>query len=265
MAVLIYPFDLPETDSFASLAASLTYVQFSSYERMTTKASSPVNDIFLYLPEKLTMPSTVKWDMTGIGMGSAQAENAVRGGMDPTVKNIGGMVGGIVTAGATQAGLKAITDGVATLSGSMANSEHLYGLAAGGIPNPYMTMLFKGVDPRNFEFSFKFFPHNEMEAIIIDQIVETFRADSLPPGSQSANPTHLGYPREFEIQYMIGGMPHPWLNKFKRSVITRLDLDYTGASMWSVSTQFQFPTYLVMNISFTELEIVLRDDVYAGF
>ena len=268
MAILVYPFALPNLEDGASAIASFTYVHFSSFERMTTKESTPVNDIYLYLPEKLTMPSTVKWDMTGMGMVGKQVENAMRSNKDTTVDKALGAMGDIAGAGISKVmhSAKDWVDGkVGQTLGGMYSSEHLMGLAAGGIPNPYMTMLFKGVDPRNFEFSFKFYPHNEGEAIIIDQIVETFRADSLPPGSQSYNPVHLGYPREFEIEYMLAGMSHPWLNKFKRSVITKLDLDYTGAGMWSVSTQFQYPTYLVLNMTFTELEIVLRDDVYEGY
>lgn len=270
MAQLVYPFALPKLEDDASAIASFTYVHFSSFERMTTKASTPVNDVYLYLPEKLAMPSTVKWDMTGIGMVGAQTEAGMRRGMSKdgawdAAKNIGSSA---VANGASAFlnSAKTAVDGlVGQVTGNMYNSEHLYGLAAGGIPNPYMTMLFKGVDPRVFEFSFKFYPHNEAEAIMIHQIVKTFREDSLPPGSQSQAPTHLGYPREFEIEYMMAGVTHPWLNKFKRSVITKLDLDYTGASLWSVSTQFQYPTYLVLNLTFTELEVVLRQDVTDGY
>ena len=265
MALLVYPFALPNLDDPASVMASFTYVHFASYERMTTKSSTPANDIYLYLPEKMTMPSTVKWDMTGMGMAGKQAENALRGNKDGTV--LDAIESGAKAAGSAifHGGMKALGDGRISNFGNMYNAEHLSGLIAGGVPNPYLTMLFKGVDPRVFEFSFKFYPHDEAEALIIDKIVETFRADALPPGSQSYNPVHLGYPREYEIEYMLAGVTHPWLNRFKRSVITQISLDYTGAGMWSVSTQFQYPTYLVLNLTFTELEIVLRDDVYEGY
>ncbi len=265
MALLVYPFALPKLDDPSSVMASFTYVHFASYERMTTKESTPANDIYLYLPEKLAMPSTVKWDMTGMGMAGKQFENSMRGNKDQSGKSWKENMAGAWGSSVLHGGAKTMLDAGHSVLGSTYNAEHLTGLIAGGVPNPYLTMLFKGVDPRVFEFSFKFYPHDELEALIIDQIVETFRADSLPPGSQSYNPVHLGYPREYEIEYMLAGVTHPWLNRFKRSVITQISLDYTGAGMWSVSTQFQYPTYLVLNLTFTELEIVLRDDVYEGF
>lgn len=250
--------------SSADTSAGFNYVWFKSYERMTTKESTPVNDIMLYLPEKAVIPSTVKWDMTGIGMGGKQAENAARSGKDMTagktweaVQNIG--------ASALAGGAKQVVDTTFATASNMFNSEHVYGLMAGGIPNPYMTMLFKGVDPRAFEFSFKFYPHNAAEAFIIWNIIRTFREDSLPPGSQSANPVHLGYPREYEIDYTgsVGWMY--LLHKYKRSVITRIDTDFTGAGMWSSTSPITFPTYIALSLTFTELEIVLRDDVTAGY
>ncbi len=269
---LVYPFKLPasrdpdDEPSAAEVTAAFTYAHFKSFERYTTKSSAYNNDIYLYLPEKMTMPSTVKWDMTGIGIAGQQAENYMKGNKDSTIQSAAIAGGSAMMSHVISNTAKSFLDSShQILTGNMYNSEHLAGLAAGGIPNPYMTMLFKGVDPRAFEFSFKFYPHSEADALAIDAIIEAFRADSLPPGAQSYNPVSLGYPMEFEIEYMMLGMTHPWLNKFKRSVITKLDVDYTGAGMWSCSTQTQFPTYIVLNLTFTELEIVLRDDVLAGY
>ena len=268
---LVYPFALPvapgpdDPGNAADALAAFTYVHFKSFERFTTKSSAYDNDIYLYLPEKMTMPSTVKWDMSGIGIVGQQVENSLRGNKDATMSPGAMGVGAAAITGLVTNFAKGVDASMQGNVGNMYNAEHLAGMAVGGIPNPYMTMLFKGVDPRAFEFSFKFYPHNEGEAVVIYNIIKAFRGDSLPPGSQSYNPVALGYPKEFEVEYMMAGMSHPWLHKFKRSVITKLDVDYTGAGMWSCSTQTQFPTYIVLNITFTELEIVLRGDVEAGY
>lgn len=268
---LVYPFKLPvepgpdDTTNSADALAAFTYVHFKSFERFTTKSSAYDNDIYLYLPEKMAMPSTVKWDMTGIGMMGQQIDNSLRGNKDNTLASTGVGMGGSAVVGYVNSVAKNVDSSMSVLNGNMFNAEHLAGLAIGGIPNPYMTMLFKGVDPRAFEFSFKFYPHNEAEAMVIHAIIKAFRGDALPPGAQSYNPVALGYPKEFEVEYMMAGISHPWLHKFKRSVITKIDVDYTGAGMWSCSTQTQFPTYIVLNMTFTELEIVLRGDVEAGY
>lgn len=264
--MLVFPLDFVKpTEDPNDIIGSTTFVHFTSYERMSTKQSAYDNDIYLYLPEKMAIPSTVKWDMSGIGIIGQQIENSLRGNKDTTVANSVVGVGGAAVTGMVQKFAKSVDGNMQVLNGNMYNAEHLAGLAVGGIPNPYMTMLFKGVDPRAFEFSFKFYPQNIAEAYVIHNIIKAFRADALPPGSQSYNPVALGYPKEFEIEYMLGGKGHVWLNRFKRSVLTKIDVDYTGASMWSCSSQMQYPTYIVLNMTFTELEVVLRDDVLGGY
>lgn len=43
---------------------------------------------------------------------------------------------------------------------------------------------------------------------------------------------YLNYPNEVEIEYQWMGATNKYIHRFKRSVITSLDVSYTGAGMW---------------------------------
>lgn len=63
-----------------------------------------------------------------------------------------------------------------------------------------------------------------------------------------------------DIQYQWQDSNNIFIHKFKRSVITSIDIDYTGTGMWTMMRN-GFPTETVMNVAFSEIEIVVREDV----
>ncbi len=70
----------------------------------------------------------------------------------------------------------------------------------------------------------------------------------------------LGYPREVQVAYKWKGDDNPHLHKFKRSVITGVDVDYTPQSMFAVMRN-GMPACISMTLKLAEIELVLRDDV----
>jgi hypothetical protein len=233
-------------------------IQFSEWERQDRKSSKPANTYTLYMPERLVNPNTVSWDAEKLGVIAGigtQMLHGKEGAMD----------------GLRQLGDAAIWRGGFNLAstlgqmlGSGASAETLMGAAAQKIPNPYLTMIFRGVDFRTFEFSFKLYPHSQADTQTIYDMIKSLRKASLPPGKGGANEAILGYPNEFTIEYQFEGKPNKWLNKFKRCVLVGIDTDYTGSGMWSM-TRDGFPAEISLNLRFTEIEIVLRDDVEEGY
>lgn len=234
-------------------------IQFKEYERMDRNTSSPANTYTLYMPERLVNPNTVSWDaeklgvIAGIGSKMVNGEAGVFEGL-----------GSLAQTALYRGGFN-FASSIAQKLGSSASTETLMGVTKQKIPNPYLTMLFRGVDFRTFEFSFKLYPHSQADTGTISGMLKELRKASLPPGSGAGGgPSILGYPNEFEIQYLYDGNVNPWLNKFKRCVLVAIDTDYTGSGMWSM-TRDGFPAEINLNLRFTEIEIVLRDDVQDGF
>lgn len=249
-----YPEILTNTEAFPA------NIMFTFYERSSTTSSSPEDIVHLYMPEHFGQPSTVSWDHA--------------------------FSGGAALLGAGAAGLSAITDlsntargirmGMAPLTGYAnqflgaaqkygAPAKDLAQLKAGVTLNPYITQLFRGVDLRNFQFSFRLTPFTERDCDTILDILRIFRKWSLPSGPKGgASSIYLNYPGEVEIQYQWFKDENRYLHRFKRSVITSLDIDYTASGMWTMLRN-GFPTETLLNVSLGEIEIVVREDVENGF
>ncbi len=238
-------------------------IEFRIYERSSIKDSSVKQIINLYMPEETRMPSSVRWgsaEMGAIGAGI----NASRQGA-----GMGSAAWQTLTAGATHAGLAAINNMVGKASDKLlgmnydaAAAGRAASAATGITLNPYLTAIFNGVDFRSFNFTFKFAPHSLSDCDDIDKIVSAFRKASLPDG-HSGDIT-MKYPDEFEIKYMFDGAENKWLRKFKRSVLTEIDVVYGAGDQWSQHRN-GFPTMITLTMKFTEIEIVMRKDVEEGF
>lgn len=228
-------------------------IMFSFYERESYKKSSPTDIIHLYMPEDVNQPATTAWDAEAFGFVGATMAGS---------RNAGALQGGMDAASRAWGQAKAnIASSVIGKMGGELSAESYMGESTGKIPNPYVTMVFKGVDFRKFQMVFNFAPFTESDCETIDQIVKAFRANALPPGSGvNKGPVFLGYPSEVEVRYLWMGKNNQWLHNFKRSVITGVEVDNAGAGMFTTMRN-GFPTNTKVTLSLSEVEIILRDDV----
>lgn len=246
---LIYPASLSDVNQ------NPAWMEFQFYERRSPRSSPPDDTISLYMPENVSQPSTVSWDTEKFGF----VGNAVAGGGN-------GDIMGTVTDGAglayerSKANLQAA---IANRLGGRLSAESLMS-AQGKVPNPYLTMIFRGVDFRTYSFSFKFFPYTERDSETIHDIIKTLRANSLPDYAAESNNTFLGYPKEVEVAYKWKANDNPYLHKFKRSVITAVDVDYTPQGMFAVMRN-GMPACIQVNLKLSEIELVMRRDVGEGY
>lgn len=232
-------------------------VMFSFYERESYKKSAPTDIIHLYMPDGVSQPSTTAWDAEAFGFIGASIAGSRNASAGATIAD-----------GASRAWQGAKSNIMAALASKMGgnvSAEGLMGETQGRIPNPYITMVFKGVDFRKFQMEFKFAPFSEKDCETIDNIIKAFRGNSLPPGSgANKGPAFLGYPQEVEIRYMWMGQENKWLHKFKRSVLTGVDVNYAAAGIFSTQRN-GFPSNIIVVLNFSEVEIVLRDDIKEGY
>lgn len=251
MALLNYPANIGDAQRQPAS------VMFSFYERESYKKSAPTDIIHLYMPDGVAQPSTTAWDAEAFGFIGASIAGSRNAGVMDTV--------GTGLDKAYESGKANIMAKLANKMGGNVSAEALMGEMQGRIPNPYITMVFKGVDFRKFQMEFKFAPFSERDCDTIDAIIKAFRANSLPPGSgANKGPSFLGYPQEVEIKYMWMGKDNKWLHKFKRSVLTGVDVNYAAAGIFSTQRN-GFPSNIIVTLNFSEVEIILRDDVKEGY
>jgi hypothetical protein len=127
---------------------------------------------------------------------------------------------------------------------------------AGVIINPYIAMTFQGVGFRSFELTFNFTPHSRTESDSIHKIIKAFRAASLP--DEALGGLGLTYPMEIDVEYIGAGAD--WLFKYKKCVLTNVDVDYTSVGFYA-SMDNGFPAQTRMVLRFSENNIITADDV----
>jgi len=135
--------------------------------------------------------------------------------------------------------------------------DQLLARQTGGILNPNMELLFNGVALRSFRFSFKMTPRNKDEAASIKSIIRTLKVNMAP--QTLTNDSFLRTPNVFDLQYMKGNGPHPFLHRFKTCALTDMSVNYTGEGLYA-SYSDATPVSMVMDLTFKELEPIYDTD-----
>ena len=245
MSLLMYPHDIMKY-----LTWGATAIIFQFYDRKNSKTSTPFKNefgdgIYMPVPKDLNNPMNISWEQASMGGIGAEMAGATTDGV--SIQSI------FEKAGMNLASMAHVDQGKA---------EAVRGQLTREIANPYMVMNFKSIGFRQFAMEFRFTPHNVEECKTIDNIVKLFRAVALP-FQNSKNSPRIGYPGEMEISYLNlkGGMD--WMPKFKRSVITDVQVSYSGQGHFA-TLENGFPAETVLNIKFTENELVFRGDIKTG-
>lgn len=247
MSDLEYPTGLTEITSDVRKSDAVSYVHFNIMERLNAKEYQPHKSILLYMPETVVSPLSTSWDGVSAGLGGAQTTGDQIDKVDSLIDKATYSIDELVNSIKSKA-----------LGGSELSGEDITAIKEQRIKNPYMKMLFRGVSFRTFDMNFKFTPHSEAESKIIWQICQEFRAAALP--EEEPGGFRWRYPREIEVSYMYKGKQHPWLNKFKRCVLTNASVNYASQGYYA-SMRNGFPVQTVLNLQFTEIEQITRGDI----
>lgn len=144
--------------------------------------------------------------------------------------------------------------------------------------NPFKEQLFRNMGFRTFAFDYVFLPKSKNEALMVRNIVNTFKY-YMHPGMNPANPYWLTYPAEFDIGFHSYGSPNEYLHKISSCVLTNLDVDFgsdndfmtfkpddsAGNNVNDVNGRVGYPTEITLKLQFTELEVLTRNRIGDGY
>ena len=85
-------------------------------------------------------------------------------------------------------------------------------------------------------------------------IIQCFKAHS---AAKKNGGIFLQAPDIFQLSYRKGSSAHPFLNKFKPTVLTNVSMNYTGSNVYSTFYDGT-PTHMLMELSFKELNPITR-------
>lgn len=144
--------------------------------------------------------------------------------------------------------------------------------------NPFKEQLFRNMGFRTFAFDYVFLPKSKNEALMVRNIINTFKY-YMHPGMNPANPYWLTYPAEFDISFHSYGSPNEYLHKISSCVLTNLDVDFgsdndfmtfkpdasSGNNVNDVNGRVGYPTEITLKLQFTELEVLTRNRIGDGY
>lgn len=135
--------------------------------------------------------------------------------------------------------------------------------ATGAVFNSNTELLFSGVSLRSgFSFSFDMVPRSKKESDEIKDIIRFFKSESAAQkgaiGGGAAG-LFLKSPSVFQLKYMSGGKPHPFLNQFKICALNAMSVNYTASGTYATYSDAT-PVHMQMTLTFQELTPIYRED-----
>jgi hypothetical protein len=143
------------------------------------------------------------------------------------------------------------------------------GQVAGAIPNPYVTLMFNGVDLRSFTFTWKFAPRNVTESRMLRAIIQLIKGSALPTYS-TTGPGVLQYPMLCKMTLMAqdGSWDgtekfkegsHPIIG-FKHALIENVTVNHSPNGIPSFFAGTSLPTFYQVSITLKEIEYFTAED-----
>ena len=228
--------------------------------------------IVLPIPQQLSDISAIDWTdgklnpieayglaatSTIIREGGRGIDNAGQAAKD-IVTQLGASLGSAANDPNIQNALIAAISGqaVGALGGNVSGSS-IVARATGQVFNPNLELLFNGVNLRVFPFTFEFFPRNREEGEEVRQILRLLKYSMVP--SRGDQGIFIKAPYVFQLEYMKGRHPHPFLNRFQPMALTNMSVNYTGSNNYSTFYDGT-PTHIRLELLFKELNPVYKDD-----
>ena len=243
----------------------------TSFQNILPTTTRITDSIAIYLPPNVKDATSVGYNNAEMGVigaaaaGSAGVVDALRKG------DLSGLASTLGTAAKdllATAGLGLGSEFLGTLAG--VDPEGLKGFAKkafGQASNPYMEVLFEGVEMRTFTYNFTFSPRNKEETEDVKKIIEMFRFHMMPElnGGSSA---FMTLPSTFDIHYMYQVTPdesneNNYYTKIATCVLKGCDVDYTPGGVKSFASGA--PTQITMGLSFQETEMLTKQHVNRGY
>ena len=144
-------------------------------------------------------------------------------------------------------------------SGSNINANQIMARQSGQIINQNLELLFNSVSLRPFGFRWDISPRDKKEAKVVKEMFLQLKMRSSPKRLKGGEMAFLSTPDVFRISYRKGGNVHPFLNKFKICALTSVGVNYTGSGQYSTYADGT-PVHMKLDLAFTELEPIYRDD-----
>lgn len=130
--------------------------------------------------------------------------------------------------------------------------------------NPYMEMIFNGINNRTFSFTFKMIPRNAAEAETIRRIVYEFKFHRAPEYKSDQVNLYWLAPSEFDIKFLHLGEENNKLFKISTCALTNCSVKY-GSDGGYAYFKDGTPIVTELSLEFTEMELLTKERIEQGY
>ena len=277
-------------------------IHFMSFNFRRARHGGRISDVqrtfagtaFLPVPSNLVDALGINYNDAELGVIGGGIANFVQGvpGVDSAIESAMVGVDGLMdssiagVAGKVTDGVKGLIEKASTINGTSVldaiksqaeNASLLFrngqdGLAVGlnrrfgGIPNPNVTALFRGVGLKNHSFEWKLAPRNKDETQNLFDMVHAFKHSALPSvgdGNLASRAT-MSFPDEVQIGiHGTSGTGKDMVEAmmmFKPCVIKNVTVNYTPDNTPSFFREDGFPTAISLRLDLQETQIHTKED-----
>lgn len=249
---LMFPSDLGVEGNTSMLRFDINLPEGSKYggggKRMSGNSIRTDITIDMFMPSKIQTSYGTNWSWEDQGVAGTISE-LQKGNADLELgKALYSGMGDVVAA---------IGDGIGLNASSQ---KQLY---SGTVKNPYMEILFEGIDPRNFSFTFKMIPRNSKEQSDIKKIVKAFKFHQAPEVKKGES-NKWKVPSEFDIKFIYNGSENDWLHKISTCACTNVSVDYSEEGSFTPHSDGS-PFSTSLTLEFKEMNILTKEDIEEGY
>ena len=231
--------------------------------------------VILPIPDDIKDSNSVKWGGSSLGpidaaaaaFGAGLLDTKSRDDLTNKLTSTRDKIIDTAKSGTTQKVLQAVLINLAANTVLGKNNSNLTSRFAGAVFNSNIELLFEGISLRQpFSFSYDIVPRSEKEAAVVKEIIKKFKIHGAAKKgrvAEGAAGLFLKAPEVFRIEYMSGGRPHPYLNRFKICALHNITVNYTGSGTYATYSDAT-PVHMTMTLTFQELTPIYAEDYETG-
>ena len=247
-------------------AGNNLFKQKTSSDSLAPNIETPIETIFLPIPENIQDSNAVNWgadSLNGLaarGIGMSMGAIGDNGNLFDAAKRVateaaafaGDLTG--ISAGIRNSFIAAKAVGAFT----NVNAQGVVTRQTGQVLNPNMELLFNNVTLRSFNFQFDLAPRDENESKVIRKIIRRFKK-SMNAKNSCSQDLFIKSPDVFQLSYKTGGRDHEFLNRFKPMALLNMAVNYTGSGTYATYDNTA-PVHMQLSLQFQELNPVYAEE-----
>ena len=222
--------------------------------------------IAMYMPASVQVTYGAQYQDTPIGAVTEQALNAyndlLAGRGSDAIGQLGKMGPEIANS------LQQFMLGTVGVIPGFQGVKEAFEMKEGNVIADRLELAFKGINKRNFQYTFKMIPKSEQESRDIRDIVFAFKSNMLPEfvGGNRGGRRFL-VPNTFDIQYMYLQNSNHFLHHISTCVLENMNVAYGGDryKTFDANADGAPPMETTITLNFKEMELITRERVFEGY